>query len=144
MQYQNNELKFIAVINPKIEIPKLMNALCHTTAGLAAKINDFNEMKFLKYEFQADWTTSSLISLYPFIILESKNNNQLRTLHQAVNETGIIHNIFTDSMLGASATEQMQNTKNTKTDELTYFSVVLFGMAEQLAPLTRKFSLFKG
>lgn len=142
--YTDNQSKFIAVINPKIEMPKLMNALGHITAGLVAKCKNPEDMQFLKYEFEADWTTASLISLYPFIILTAKNNNQLKTLHQAANEAGIIHNVFTDSMLGASATEQMQNTKIANTNDLTYFSVALFGSAEQLTTLTRKFSLFKG
>jgi hypothetical protein len=76
--------------------------------------------------------------------LKAKNNNQLKTLHQAVNELGIIHNVFTDSMLGASAEEQVSNTKNTAMDGLTYFSIVMFGKADVLAPLTKKFSLFNG
>ncbi|NEU79882.1 DUF2000 domain-containing protein [Nostoc sp. UIC 10630] len=142
--YADNQCKLIAVVNPQIESPKLMNALAHITAGLVAKTNNLDEMQFLKYEFQADWTTPSLISLYPFIILKAKNNNQLKTLHQAANEVGILHNVFTDSMLGASAIEQMDNTKNINTGDLTYFCVVLFGASDQLAALTRKFSLFKG
>lgn len=141
--YADNQYKFIAVINPKIEMPKLLNSLGHITAGLVAKCTDLEDMQFLKYEFEATWATPSLISLYPFIILSAKTNNQLKTLHQAANEAGILHNVFTDSMLGASSVEQIQNTQNTKTDELIYFSVVLFGPAAHLATLTRKFSLFK-
>lgn len=142
--YADNQFKFIAVINPKIEMPKIMNALGHITAGLVAKYQKFEDMQFLKYEFEADSTTPSLLSLYPFIILTAKNNNQLKTLHQVANEAGIIHNVFADSMLGASALEQMQNTKTAKTNDLTYFGVILFGSDEKLTPLTRKFSLFKG
>jgi hypothetical protein len=143
MSYSDNQFKFVAVLNSKIETSRLLNCLGHITTGLVAKSQNLNDMQFLKYEFEADWTTPSLISLYPFIILSAKNNNQLKTLHQAALEAEILHNVFTDSMLGASASEQMQATKNTKTDELTYFGVALFGAAEQLAALTRKFSLFK-
>lgn len=142
--YADNQHKFVAVVNPKIEIPKLMNGLGHITAGLMAQANNQEEMQFLKYEFQADWTTPSLISLYPYIVLKAKNSNQLRTLHQAANEAGILHNVFTDSMLGASAIEQMTNTKNTHTKDLNYFCVALFGASDRLTTLTRKFSLFKG
>lgn len=144
MQYENNQSKFIAVINPQIEFPQLMNALGHITAGIMAKANNSDEMEFLKYEFEANWAEPSAIALYPFIILKAKNNNQLKTLHLTVNEAGILHNVFTDSMLGSSATEQMEQTKNTKTDDLTYFCIVLFGNSETLTPLTKKFSLFKG
>lgn len=142
--YTDNQHKFVAVVNPKIEIPKLMNGLGHITAGLMAQANNQEEMQFLKYEFQADWTTPSLISLYPYIVLKAKNSNQLRTLHRAANEAGILHNVFTDSMLGASADEQMANTKNTDTENLNYFCVALFGASDRLATMTRKFSLFRG
>lgn len=121
-----------------------MNALGHMTAGLIAKANDADEMQFLKYEFQANWTTSSLISLYPFIILTAKNNSQLKSLHQAASAEAILHNAFTETMLGVSAVEQINSTKNTNSDELTYFGILLFGSADQLTTLTRKFSLFKG
>ena len=142
--YADNQYKFVAVVNSKVEIPRLMNGLGHTTAGLMAKANNLNEMEFLKYEFQVDWTTPSLISLYPYIILKAKNSNQLRTLHKAANEAGILHNVFTDSMLAASASEQIENTQNTNAEDLNYFCVALFGASERLTTLTRKFSLFKG
>lgn len=141
--YADNQFKFIALLNSKIETPLLMNALGHMTAGLVAKCMNLDDMQFLKYEFEADQTTPSMLSLYPYIVLSAKNNNQLKTLHQSVNEAGILHNVFTDSMLGASAVEQMNNTKRIKTDDLTYFGIALFGAADQLATLTRKFSLFK-
>lgn len=70
--YTNNESKFVAVLNPKIEIPKLMNALGHITAGLVAKTDSLDRMKFLKYEFQADWSVPTFLSFYPFIILKAK------------------------------------------------------------------------
>jgi hypothetical protein len=141
--YADNQYKFVAVLNPKTEIAQLMNALGHLTAGLIAKANNLEEMRFLKYEFQADWATPSTISLYPFIILKAKNNNQLKTLHQAANEAGILHNAFTESMLASSAVEQVENTKNIQTDDLIYLGIVLFGQSEKLEALTRKFSIFK-
>jgi hypothetical protein len=144
MFYQDNDHKTIAVINPAISSPQLMNALGHVTAGLASKLSSLDELQLLQYSFQSDLSDPAHISRYPYIILKSKNNNQLKTLHQTINEAGIIHNVFTDSMLGASAEEQMSNTKNTPVDDLTYFLIAMFGKAEVLAPLTKKFSLFNG
>jgi Protein of unknown function (DUF2000) len=144
MLYQDNEFKTITVINPTISSPQLMNGLGHATAGLVSKLGNLDELQLLKYPFQSDDSDPAHISRYPYIILKSKNNNQLKTLHQTINEAGIIHNVFTDSMLGASAEEQMSNTKSTAMDDLTYFLIVMFGKAEVLAPLTKKFSLFKG
>lgn len=140
--YENNEFKFVAVLNPKIETPKLMNALGHIAAGLVSKTDSLDQMTFLQYQFKANWSAPTSLSFYPFIILKAKNSNQLKTLHQAANEKGILHNVFTDSMLADSAMTQMEQTKTTNPEKLTYFGVVLFGNSEQLATLTRKFSLF--
>lgn len=140
--YTNNEFKFVAVLNSQIEPAKLMNALGHIAAGLVAKEDNPYEMKFLQYYFQADWSLPSSLSFYPFIILKAKNSNQLKTLHQTANEKAILHNVFTDSMLADSAMTQLEQTKTTKPEDLTYFGVVLFGKSEDLASLTRKFSLF--
>jgi Protein of unknown function (DUF2000) len=45
-------------------------------------------------------------------------------------------------MIGASAIEQIENTKNAKAEDLIYFGITLFGDSQKLAELTRKFSLF--
>jgi hypothetical protein len=142
--YQDNDHKTIAVINSNSNLPQLMNALGHSTLGLVSKLTTLEDLQLLTYPFQSTDCVSSQISRYPYIILKAKNNNQLKTLHQAVNELGIIHNAFTDSMLGASAEEQISNTKNTAMDGLTYLSIIMFGKADVLAPLTKKFSLFNG
>ena len=146
MSYEDNQSKTVVVTNPKIEIPKLINAIGHTTLGLAYKASSIESLHLLKYDFSptAEWASASAISLYPYIALEAKNNNQLKTLHRSACDAGILHNVFTESMLGASATEQIQQTLTANPDDLIYFCIVLFGTAEELTPLTRKFSLFKG
>jgi hypothetical protein len=53
-----------------------------------------------------------------------------------------LHNAFTNTMLGASADDQIEATQNTKSEDLIYFGVTLFGDSHKLAELTRKFSLF--
>jgi len=140
--YADNQNKFVVVLNSKREISQLMNALGHMTAGLVSRTDSLSEMKFLQYEFQASWTSPACISFYPFIVLKAKNGNQLKNLHRAVQDAEILHNVFTDTMLGTSATEQMEKTKLTPPEDLTYLGVALFGSSEQLATLTRKFSLF--
>ena len=44
--YADNQHKFVAVVNPKIDIPKLMNGLGHITAGLMAQAKNLEE-KFM-------------------------------------------------------------------------------------------------
>jgi hypothetical protein len=140
--YADNDRKFTAILNSKIPIPQSMNGLAHMTAGLISRATDPSQMNFLQYQFNSDRLTPANISLYPFIILKSKNSNQLKTLHESVTNMGILHNVFTGSMLGASAIDQIENTKNTKSEDLIYFGIALFGDSQKLAELTRKFSLF--
>ncbi len=51
---------------------------------------------------------------------------------------------FVDTMLGASAEEQLDATRRGVDASFDLLAVCLFGPAEKLDPLTRKFSLFRG
>lgn len=76
-------------------------------------------------------------------MLRADNGNQLRTLAAAAGERGLPRNVFTATVLGASAEDQINATKNAGPDELDYIGVLVFGEAEALHPLTKKFSVFK-
>lgn len=141
MRYLDNEFKFVVVLNQKIELPKLMNAMSHAMLGLMAKCDSHDAMHFLKYE-NAEGSIDELISRFPVIVLRSKNSNQLRTLHRAANENALVSNIFVDTMLGSSAEDQLHKTKTTKECDMEYFSISLFGPSKVLDEITRKFSLF--
>jgi hypothetical protein len=140
--YTNNSHKFVAVLNKKAELPRLVNALGHLSAGLAAQHGNIDEMKFLNYK-DADGGLHPGISYYPFIVLAARNGNQIRTLRQAAIEGGVSCCDFVDTMLGESAEDQLHRTSSTPEENLTYLAITLFGSAEQLDPLTRKFSLFR-
>lgn len=140
MNYKDNEYKFVVVLNSKIEIGKLLNAQAHIVAGLVSLCKQ-EELRFLKY-YDADEGLHPAISHYPFIILKAKNSNQIRTLRNSAIEQGIKYNDFVDRMLGFSAENQLQQTRETKESELEYYGITLFGNAEQLNQITKKFSLF--
>lgn len=140
--YANNDHKFVAVLNRKEELPKLLNALGHISAGITAQHDDVPGMKFLDYE-DADGGSHPGISHYPYIVLAARNGNQIRTLRQAAIDGDITYTDFADSMLGQSAEDQLNRTKQTSEEELNYLAIALFGPADKLDPLTKKFSLFK-
>jgi hypothetical protein len=140
--YDDNDYKFISVLNKKIELPKLLNALGHITAGLVGKVNKLNTMNFLEYN-DADGGKHPSISKYPFIVLSADNGNQIRTLRNSAIEKFIEYNDFTNTMLGSSSDKQQENTSITHEKDLEYFAIVLFGKSEDLNPLTKKFSLYK-
>jgi len=139
--YADNQFKFVAVLNKKTPLPQLMNALGHMAAGLTSLYPDAQPLRFYCYT-DADGGKHPAISHHPWVILEAKNGNQIRTLRQQAIEAGLVYNDFTGSMLGVSAEDQLQKTEATRETDLDYFGIVLFGTAEVLNALTRKFSLF--
>ena len=139
--YADNQSKFVAVLNKKVALPTLLNALGHMAAGLASSPEQREQMEFLCYE-DADAGIHPNISKFPFIILSAKNGNQLRTFRQQLLELELPYTDFTGSMLGSSAQDQLEKTAACPEAELEYFGVCTFGSADQLDLLTKKFSLF--
>lgn len=134
--------KFVALLNKKIEVGKLMNALGHMAAGFSGMFPTKEEFKFASY-FDKDGGEHPSISDNPFIILSADNSNQIRTLRNNLKEQKIPFNDFTSTMTVGTAEEQRQRTKETPEIELEYWGICFFGTVEQLNPLTKKFSLWK-
>lgn len=137
-----NEYKFVAILNKKIELGRLLNALGHMTAGLAGGYEKTSDMNFLRYE-DLDGGIHPNISYYPFIILKSDNSNQIRTIRNLAIEKGIAFTDFTNTMVEGTSEEQLERTKKTAETDLEYFGICLFGEKKDIDPLTRKFSLFQ-
>ncbi len=137
-----NSKRFIAILNKKIPIGQLMNALGHMTAGLTGgyKSEDFC---FLQYR-DADNTTHPNISHYPFIVLRADNSNKIRTVRNEAISRNIPFTDFTSTMTVGSSAEQVKATEESKEEELEYFGICLFGDTQTLREFTGKFSLFRG
>jgi Protein of unknown function (DUF2000) len=141
MAYENNSKKTTIVINEKINIASLLNAIGHITLGLATQVGS-EELNMLEYPFKDD-LKSSCISEYPVIILKSTNSSQLAKLRQGLEdlETPMVYNCFTAEMIGESAEGQISANLNAEQPE--FWAIAIFGDAETLKPLTKKFSLYK-
>jgi hypothetical protein len=142
MTYVPTTHKFVAVLNKKVPVGNVMNALAHATAGLVAAQTDPAAMRFDDY-IDADGSPHPSISDNPFIILRADNSNKLRTLREALITEGIIFTDFTSTMVEGTYTEQQERTKATPESELEYWAVVTFAEAAKLEPLTKKFSLWR-
>lgn len=68
MDYVPTTHKFVAVLNKKVPVGNLMNALGHITAGFAASYPNQAEMRFDNYA-DADGNAHPNISDNPFIVL---------------------------------------------------------------------------
>jgi hypothetical protein len=132
--------KLVAVLNEKVEPGVAMNALAHMCIGFGANIGR-EPLRLTDYR-DADGTSHPHISEMPFMILKA-NSNKIRTLRRETKERGIQFVNFTDTMTIGSYLEQIERTKVTKEEGLTYYGIVLFGPWEEVSELTRKFSLYK-
>lgn len=141
MSTNENNSRFIAVLNKKIPLGKLMNALGHMTAGLAGGHGESDKMEFLQYQ-DKDGNFHPHISNFPFIVLKADNSNQIRKVRQEAISRNLIFTDFTNTMTVGSSEEQLAATKNTAEAELEYFGVCIFGPTETLREFTGKFSLF--
>lgn len=148
MKYKESSLpnengwRFVAVLNKKIELGRLMNALGHMTAGLAGASGKSDEMCFLQYQ-DKDGGLHPNISHFPFIVLKADNSNKIRQVREEAMRRNIPFGDFTDTMITGTSQEQQSATSSTSEADLEYFGIVLFGKTDELKEFTGKFSLFR-
>lgn len=141
MLYADNQFKWVVVCNRKVPLPRLFNAIGHLALGMKSRCNDDAARQFHNYD-GADGELYSTISNWPFIVLQANNGNQLRTLRAAANAARVECQAFVDSMIGQSAEDQLQKTKQTNDEDVEYFAVLVFGKSDVVHAMTKKFSLF--
>lgn len=134
--------KFVAVLNKKIPVGNLMNALGHITAGFAAAYPDQAALRFDNCQ-DADGNDHPHVSDNPFIVLQADNSNKIRSFRTALQEAGIPFVDFTSTMTEGTYFDQQERTRRTPEAELEYYGIITFGETEQLNGLTRKFSLWR-
>jgi hypothetical protein len=136
-----NSKRFIAVLNKKIPLGKLLNALGHMTAGLAGGNSQTIDMSFLQYQDQ-DGGLHPNISHFPFIVLKADNSNQIRSLRNEALRRHLPFTDFTHTMTIGTSEAQVTATQNTHEADLEYYGICLFGNTNELKDFTKKFSLF--
>lgn len=134
-------MRFVAILNRKIEMGRLLNALGHMTAGLAGGYGKGEEMCFLPYK-DADGGAHPCISHYPFIVLRADNSSQIAAARAEAIRQNIPYTDFVRTMTVGTSEEQVRSTAATRAADLEYFGICLFGPTDLLKPLTKKFSLF--
>lgn len=137
--FQDNQKKLYVIVNRNVDAAVQMNAVGHLSAGIMQKAE---ERLFHSYPNQ-DSGLSAFLSHYPVVILQAKNSNQLAAVAQKCHEQGILYNFFTTTMLGQSTEQQMKATQEALFSSLEFIAVAIYGDAENIAPITRKFSVFK-
>ena len=137
-----NAKRFVAILNKKIEIGRLLNALGHMSVGLAGGFQRNSEMCFLEYK-DRDNGIHPNISHFPFIVLKADNSRQIYAVRKEAVKRNILFTDFTATMAIGTSQEQLEKTSQTPENELEYFGICLFGSTDELREFTGKFSLFK-
>jgi Protein of unknown function (DUF2000) len=140
---ESTKVKFVVLLNKKIEAGIAMNAAAHMAACLVAKASpsDREKMMFIDYiDADGNQHPSSGLSL---IVLKADNSNKIRTARELAKEKQILFVDFLQSMTGDTYVEQLDKTKLLKEAELEYFGLCLFGNKEVIDTITGKFSMWK-
>jgi hypothetical protein len=134
--------KFVAVLNKKVDIGKVLNVLAHLSISIVADAipEQVQEMGVVNYSDKDENTHKA--SKNSFVILKADNGNKIRTVRNAAKEKGILFVDFTNTMQEGTFLEQLERTKQTPEAELDYYGIVLFGEIDKISELTRKFSLW--
>lgn len=135
--------KFAAVLNKKVDIGKIMNALAHATLGLAATASpeELEAMGFVDY-IDKDGNNHRSLSKNSYVILRAENGNQIRTARKQAAEKGIHFIDFAHTMQEGTYLEQLEKTKETPEAELEYYALIMFGPIEEVSVITKKFQLW--
>ncbi len=137
-----NEKRFISILNKKIETWKLFNALWHMTAWLTGWCwEKFKEMCFLEYKDKDNWIHPN-ISHYPFIVLKADNWNKIRRVREEAIKRWILFSDFTSTMTVWTSEDQVNKTSETLEQDLEYYWITLFWWTDELREFTGKFSLY--
>jgi hypothetical protein len=134
--------KFVVVLNKKVPVGNLMNAIGHMTVGLACKHPDQEGFRLQDY-IDADGGVHPNISDNPYIVLQADNSNKIRTLRNVLIEQDIPFTDFTSTMTVGTYAEQQERTRQTPEAELEYWGICFFGPADAMNVLTKKFSLWR-
>jgi uncharacterized protein DUF2000 len=136
--------KFVIALNEKSAVGKLLSATGQLAMSLYgdATSEQRNNMAFLPFMNPGENCLITL-STCSFVVLKA-NGNQLLMLFSKAREQSILSALFTSTMSFNGIEEDLiQKTAHTHLDQVEPYGVGLFGKIEEVAPLTKKFSVFK-
>lgn len=135
--------KVVIVVNEKLEAGRGMNVCAHLALGFGAsrEADQRADLRLLDYK-DAGGESHPNISALSLIVLKA-NGSQLKAVRQKAHDARIPCIDFVSSMTEGSYVDQLARTGSIQPEDLVYFGVLLFATAEELHPLTRRYSLFR-
>lgn len=135
--------KFVAILNKKVEVGKVLNVLGHITISLVSEISEDDKEAMGIVDYIDKDGNSHKASKNSFVILQADNGNQIRNARNMAKEMGVKFVDFTNTMQEGTFLEQLERTRQTPESELDYYGLVLFGEIETINEIGRKFSLWR-
>ena len=136
--------KFVIVVNEKSPPGKILSATGQLAMSLYgdASPEQREQMSFLPFVNPDNLKLINLTTC-SFVVLKG-TGGQLLTLYHACREKGILSAIFTSTMSFNGIEENLSvKTSTTPLEQTEPYGVGLFGLIDEVSPLTKKFSLFK-
>ena len=135
--------KFVVVLKKGLDSGVAMNAASHMVACLVARASetDSSAMQFVDY-VDGDGNAHP-VSALPLVVLGAKSGNHIHAARLAALDASVPFVDFTESMTRDTYKEQMERTAALREEELTYWGLCMFGLRNEIDPITRKFSLWQ-
>tara|TARA_R110000868_G_scaffold190862_1_gene434809 strand:- start:110181 stop:112154 length:1974 start_codon:yes stop_codon:yes gene_type:complete len=132
--------KFVCVVNKKAETADVMNAAVKMAAGLGASFG--GNIKLSKFKDAGEEEHGNVPSV-PVVVLRADNANQIRKVRAGAVEGDIAFSDFNAQMAAGTPAEQRKAVQAVADDALEYAGICLFGDADKISELTKKFSMYR-
>lgn len=134
--------RLYVVVDEKLEKGLFANVIAHTAVGLGSSIGA-ESLEQAPYVSQ-DGEVFNGISRHPFIVLKGRSP-KIRELWESLKDAEDIKYVpFIDTMhLGPTAEDQIEATRQREVKDLRILGISLFGVVEKIAPLMKKFNIYK-
>jgi hypothetical protein len=138
-----NNYMFVTLINKNLDVGVALNALGHAALELGEHLaaGQKEAMRLLELR-DGDGQAHANISALSLIVLRGTSAN-IDALRRAAIARSIACVDFASDMTWDTYVEQLERTAQTPEADLDYYAIVLFGPADILNPLTRKYSLYR-
>lgn len=135
-------MKIAVVLNTKHDLPSQLNALGHSSLGLARLLAG-RDLAMRDFHDAHDKLVARMTD-HPLIVFSARNGAHIRDLHEEAQFLGIPANAFFAVMKSANPREQAVAVRAGPASGQDYIALAFAGNDADLRPLTRRFSLYKG